>query len=921
MADLHEHVNTALRGRYRVESELGRGGMAIVFRARDLRHDRQVALKVMRPELRTTLGPDRFVREIRVAAGLQHPSIVPVFDSGDAGGVLFYVMPLVEGETLRERLERQQQLSIEDALAITRDVAEALAHAHSFGLVHRDVKPENILLSGNHAWVTDFGLARAVSMADTLTTETGIAIGTPLYMSPEQAGGERELDGRADTYALACVLFEMLAGEPPFGGPTSQAILARHMSEQPPSLSVVRPTVPGGFERALRRGLAKVPADRFATPLAFSEALDAAWTRTGRGRRRAAVAVVAALAAALALGIGLRDRGPAGGTTTLSVAVLPAAGTGGAPEAARLLSQGLAAFPFLSAVDGGTLVGDTADWRGVGLGVVARAAARRNVRFVVAPEVLHEQGGDLVAADLVDAASGERVARLIGGGVAEAIPHAAGRIALEIGAAIAAREGMWLGGAPELILATTEPRAYAAVREGQRLLWTGDYTGATGAFERAITADSSYALAYVRLSVARTWLWDYEAALRPVRDAAIRWSDAHPLIRDLAGAQRHYVHRLADSAIAGYQATVRDRPENVDGWFGLGESIFHFAGFTGASLLDARHALERVVALDSAFAPIYSHLVQIALYERDEPAARRYLAVMHTDVRARPAYAAAVVLTFGSAGARDSVLRALARADRYTVSELVSHFLHRNEDLALVDSLGALLDRQGRSPEDRARGRAYRMMAKAAAGDWNGAVAAWSAGAARAFDPWLIEAELAGWPVGERTAPMWEGAERDLAAGRLPAFGRSPEDDSREMFRALVHRAVRSGTVQQAQDLLGRIPSPGDLPTEADPLPRALREALQARLALLARDTTRAVRHLAESLETVAYPHVYAMPHTAMGVERRLLAELALARNDSTTARRWVSSFWASWSMADALHRPFLEADASALGLAAEPRR
>lgn len=921
MADLHEHVNTALRGRYRVESELGRGGMAIVFRAHDLRHDRQVALKVMRPVLRTTLGPDRFLREIRVAAGLQHPSIVPVFDSGDAGGVLFYVMPLVEGETLRERLARQQQLSIEDALAITRDVAEALTHAHRFGLVHRDVKPENILLSGNHAWVTDFGLARAVSMADTLTTETGIAIGTPLYMSPEQAGGERELDGRSDTYALACVLFEMLAGEPPFGGPTSQAILARHMSEVPPSLSVVRPTVPRGFERALKRGLAKVPADRFATPLAFSEALDAAWTRTGRARRVAAVAVVAALATALVFGIGLRDGGPAGETTTLSVAVLPAAGNGGAPEASRLLSQGLAAFPFLSAVDGGTLVDETADWRRVGLGAVTRTAAGRNMRFVVAPEMTRQGGRDVLAVELVDATSGDRIVRLIGGGAAETIAEAAGRIALETGAAIAEREGRTVGGAPELILATTKPMAYAAVRQGQRLLGIGDYTGAATAFERAIEHDSSYALAHLRLSVARTWLWEYEAALEPVREGMAVWRQAYPLARDLARAQRYYVHRLADSAIANYQGTVRDWPENIDGWYGLGESIYHFAGFTGLSLLDARYALERVVALDTAFAPIHSHLVQIALYERDDAAARRYLARMDGDTRARPAYAAALALTFGSAQARDSVLHALADADRYTLSELVSHFLHRNEDLGIADALGALLDAPGRSPDDRARGRAYRMMAKAAFGDWEGAIAAWSAGQAPTFDRWLIEAELAGWPVGERTAPMWTTAEREVTAGRLPAFDRPLEDDGREMFRAVVHRAVRVGTVGQVRGLLSRIPAQADLPNETDPMPRALREALTARLSLLVGDTSGGVRHLTESLAAVAYPYVYAMPQTAMGVERRLLAQLALAAGDSAAARRWVQSFWVSWSIADALHRPFLEADASALGVHTERRR
>ena len=234
MADLTQQLNAALSGRYRIERELGRGGMATVFLAEDLRHPRQVAIKVLDHELAAAVGTERFLREIRIAAGLSHPHIVPLFDSGAADGLLYYVMPYAEGESLRHRLAREKQLPLEDSLRIAREVADALDHAHRHDLVHRDIKPENILLSGQHAVVADFGIARAVAAAGGKTlTATGVSIGTPAYMSPEQTLGSSEVDGRADQYALGCVLYEMLAGQPPFTGPTAESLKHQHANVQP----------------------------------------------------------------------------------------------------------------------------------------------------------------------------------------------------------------------------------------------------------------------------------------------------------------------------------------------------------------------------------------------------------------------------------------------------------------------------------------------------------------------------------------------------------------------------------------------------------------------------------------------------------------------------------------------------------------
>ena len=223
--------------------------MATVYLANDLRHHRQVAIKVLRPDLAAALGPERFLREIETAARLQHPHILPLHDSGDADGFLYYVMPYVEGESLRQRLVREKQLPLEDALQITGAVASALSYAHSHDVVHRDIKPENILLSGGEAVVADFGIARAVTAAggDKLTM-TGIAVGTPTYMSPEQAAGGAQLDGRSDVYSLGCVLYEMLAGEPPFTGPTAQAIIARTLTETPRPIHPMRAGVPEALD-------------------------------------------------------------------------------------------------------------------------------------------------------------------------------------------------------------------------------------------------------------------------------------------------------------------------------------------------------------------------------------------------------------------------------------------------------------------------------------------------------------------------------------------------------------------------------------------------------------------------------------------------------------------------------------------------
>jgi Tol biopolymer transport system component len=316
--DLLARLAVALQDRYRIEHPLGGGGMAMVYLAEDLKHHRKVAIKVMRPEVAASLGAERFLREIEIAAKLTHPHILALHDSGEADGFLYYVMPYIEGETLRDRLNTEGQLPLEEALQLTREIAEALDYAHDVGVIHRDIKPENVMLSGGHPVVADFGIARAVTVAGgERLTETGIAVGTPAYMSPEQATAG-QIDGRSDIYSLGCLLYEMLSGDPPFTGSNVQAVIAKIVNTDPVPIRKIRDTVPPQVDAAVLASLAKIPADRFATAREFVEALTSkgsvvylgargVWTRA---RRPAAMVALGLLVAAVSyLALQPRDRG------------------------------------------------------------------------------------------------------------------------------------------------------------------------------------------------------------------------------------------------------------------------------------------------------------------------------------------------------------------------------------------------------------------------------------------------------------------------------------------------------------------------------------------------------------------------------------------------------------------------------------
>src|SRR2546422_1318112 len=501
--------------------------MATVYLARDLKHGRLVAIKVLRPEIAAALGPERFLREIEVAARLTHPHILALHDSGQTGGSLYYVMPYIEGESLRDRLEREGQLPLEDALRITREVASALGYAHDHDVVHRDIKPENILLSGGEAVVADFGIARAITVAaGGKLTATGLAIGTPGYMSPEQGMGSDRVDGRRGPHALACVLYEMLAGEPPFTGPSAESIVRQHLAAAPPRVSAMRAAIPPAIEEAITRALAKTPADRFATAAEFVEALAAPGQRVrDTGRRTSRLAAGAGLAVTLvAAAAGLlvlsRSHGtPAlAGRTGQSIAVLPFVNVSGAPQEEYLsdgiseeLINALSKLPQLQVVarpSSFAFKGKNEDVRQIGqalrvatvLGGSVRRAANR---LRVTAQLTDARNGYTLWSETYDRQMGDVFA------VEDEISHAIMR-ALQVH--LVSGDSLMLLRRP-----TRDVEAYELYLKGRYFYYKGG-VGPTqqpfAYFQQALAHDSNYALAYAGLADAYQRL-TYGTYLRP----------------------------------------------------------------------------------------------------------------------------------------------------------------------------------------------------------------------------------------------------------------------------------------------------------------------------------------------------------------------------------------------------------------------
>jgi serine/threonine-protein kinase len=628
MTDQLDRLKTALADRYTIEREIGSGGMATVYLVQDLKHERQVAMKVLRPELAAALGPERFLQEIKIAANLHHPHVLPLYDSGEAEGFLYYVMPYVEGESLRDRLEREKQFAIDDALQIAREVADALSYAHSHGVIHRDIKPENILLESGHAVVADFGIARAVDAAggDRLT-ETGMTIGTPTYMSPEQAAGERDLDGRSDLYSLGCVLHEMLAGQPPFTGPTVESLVHQHLSVSPPSVTAIRPSVPGWVAAALERSLAKTPADRFNPVALFGEAIAPRMSATGEPvavlqeaksravwRRRGLIGAVAVIVLVLAVLIG-RSTSPVPGPESprTAIAVLPFQNLSADEENAffapglhdELMTQ-LAKVAALKVISRTSVLGYAGTTK-----PLTEIADELGVGTIVEGSVQVVGNRLRVNVQLIDAGTDEHLwANRYDRTIDDAFviqTDIAQRVVAEVGAVLGSEEQQAMAAIP-----TANPEAYRQYLQGRDYYRLADvqrrqrhFQIAQDFFERAVTLDSTFALAYAALSEVHgriSWhrfdtsperlAWQRQAAERALH-LAPDLPQAH-----LAMGLMHYLGRRDwPSALEEMNLALEGLPNDGDLWRWIGyvhRRMGHWdrvlEAFDRVSVLDPRRA-------------------------------------------------------------------------------------------------------------------------------------------------------------------------------------------------------------------------------------------------------------------------------------------------------------------------------------------
>jgi serine/threonine-protein kinase len=645
--DVLDRLKAALASTYRIERKLGSGGMATVYLGRDLRHDRDVAIKVLHPEVAAVLSPERFLQEIHIAAQLQHPLILPLFDSGEADGLYYYVMPRIVGESLHQRIEREKRLPVEEAVQIGREIAEALDYAHSQGVVHRDIKPENIMLSGGHPLVADFGIARALgaSGASRLTT-TGVMIGTPHYMSPEQALGDPALDHRSDIYSLGCVICEMITGSPPYSGSSLQAVISGHLAEKP-VLKTKGTGMGGGLRATIETALAKDPADRFQTAGEFGRAL-ADPSRLGR-RRRGLPAALGRTALAVLAGAAIAASGWAvwsrfGGGTALDpnlVAVAPFDVLGPGLEIWReglmdLLSRNLDGAGPLRVVSPSVVV---RSWSGRADVVSARAVGRKTGAGLSVVGSVFSAGRDSVRlnATVVDVATSATFGEVEYRGAFSRIDVAVDSLTVGLLSAVGRVRSI---GAVHL--ATVRSASLPALKEylqGEQYFRRADWDSAGVHFERAAALDTTFALAFHRIFQARaskgtgidSLAWSYalragalNRGLAPRESLMVAADSMLASVSD-APALDVEAQRRRERVIATLELAIRRFPDDAEVWYNLGRARNRIGYLVGVKLQVALEALDRAIALDSAFAPAYVEAISSSTPASGEDATRRYL--------------------------------------------------------------------------------------------------------------------------------------------------------------------------------------------------------------------------------------------------------------------------------------------------------
>ncbi len=613
MPSLRDSLAAVLSDRYRIERELGQGGMAIVFLVHDLRHDRPVALKILRPELASEIGPDRFLREIRLAARLTHPHILPLHDSGKAGDFLFYVMPYVDGESLRDRMNREGKLPLGDSVEIARQVASALDHAHRQGVIHRDIKPENILLQSGVAMVADFGIGKALSEAadEQTLTRTGTAIGTPAYMSPEQAMGEANLDGRSDVYSLACVVFEMLGGEPPFTGSSFQAMISRRLMDTPPHVRALR-NVPPAMDEAICRGLAREAVDRFPTAAAFANAL------------------VEAAQASVHTSPVPEQRAPAPGDAR-SMAVLPFVNLSADPEN-EYFSDGMTEeiINAIAKVEGLQVASRTSSFALKGKEMdIAEAGRKLHAGSVLEGSVRKAGNRIRIAVQLINVADGYHIWSETYDRQLEDVFAVQDEISRAIVGALKVRLTGDRQKAPLVVPATENLEAYTLYLRGRFFynhFTESDLKRSLDLYRQALAEDPGYARAYAGIAdswigMADDWLSPDEAYTRAKEAAerALALDDALPEAYTALGKVLGWYEWDFAGAVVKLERAIKQNPNYAEAHFVLG-SVLPCIG----RLEDATPEIRRAVELDPLHWEVGYWVARFLVYQGEHQKAIEY---------------------------------------------------------------------------------------------------------------------------------------------------------------------------------------------------------------------------------------------------------------------------------------------------------
>ncbi len=900
-----ERLQGVLGHEYLLMRQVGRGGSSAVYLGHDERRNRPVAIKFLRRELAASVGSARFLREVEIVRALDHPNILPIYESGSSGDDLYYTMPFVEGRSLRERLAAEKQLPLIEALAITRRVAEALDHAHRHGVIHRDVKPGNILLSEDGAKVADFGIARAISVAshDKLT-DSDVVIGTPEYMSPEQGTGERQLDGRTDIYALGCVLYEMLAGEPPFTGPTAQAIIARHCQDTPRSVRVIRPSVPVALERLVLKALAKVPNDRYATAAELITALDAidldaieaVERKRSPIRKRWWIAIAAA-----ALAVVWRVLSSSAGTLDQNrIVVFPledqrsASDDGGSEAVATYIGYALEETRPLKWLEARALIGDRQrDLSRLDGNEAARISRQARAAYYIDGTILRRTDSATVVLRLHDA-RGDSVLKTVGtsGPATAYLPQLGLRSIANLLPTIL-RPGRTID---LRSLSERSTTAIANFLQGEREYRRMQFRPALGHYQAAITEDSGFALAAFKGAQAAVWT-SQSGIDSAMAGLAVRRSQfLSPSHAALARGLRAYVTGDADSALVHLGRAVAADSGNAAAWALMGE--VYARSLTSESPGDSlgRVALRRARSLDQEFAPTLLLLEEMALRDGDVRQARQ----LKED------------LARAGADTTHSVERRLMWKCMQDGAGSVDWAGAARTDVLATLAAGRILARGMAQPDcARAAFIAVFQNDSATAGTRSGALLALNgllltSGRTHELKALMSARQTIGlWRMYLMDATLGLGFDREAAVASDSVGRQYATLDPRYLWD-LGGWAARRGAVSELEDIARA------MRTKADSSPSRrtvlLTRLIEARLVLAKGDTDRAIAQLSALRPNGARREIAWEASEVLGVERLLLAQLLLARHKYSDALRVASQLDATEPVPYLLYlRPSLE--------------